>query len=58
MDRVESLIQLNYYPFLSGNLPLREFRAHLGRNACAEKLDRAQDRVLKPLGGERTASKV
>jgi hypothetical protein len=32
---------LNYYPFLSGNLPLCELRPHLRRDRCAEKFDRA-----------------
>ena len=52
MDRVYKAIQSNYYPFLSGNLPLRELRAHLGRDDRAQKLDRAQDRVLR-LGADR-----
>ena len=42
-----TLIQLNYYPFLSRNLPLYEFRTHLGRDDCAEKFDRAQDGGLR-----------
>jgi hypothetical protein len=43
---------LNYYPFLSGNLPLREFRPHLGRDDSAKKFDRAQD-VAQRLGADR-----
>jgi hypothetical protein len=38
---------LPYYPFLSENLPLREFRAHFGRDDCARELDRAQELVLR-----------